>query len=693
MNTVRKELTQHTDYGKGRRGSVYNNMPTDKTSGDAVKPGIAFFAALCLLSAVFAAGGLSDADGVFASGESSDSVQATSNFSVLYGWPKIAKAEGEYIGVAMTGAPMFADLDTSHYGLEVISITKRGNVFAWHDDGTQVAGWPQSLGDGYTPMERNNNEIYRNELWSPVVADIDMDGQPELVAIAPAKVGYNASVYAFRANGTLLPGWPVALGTSINMTRIYNNTLIKYERLYFPEAPAIGDLDLPYPGLETVVVVVQEENDPSALPAQNITVHVLHSDGTEMAGWPKSLQAMDGSAPAIADIDNDGEPEIVASVYAYSSRPSITYVWKANGDAFPGWPVARYGRVRETPAVADVDPDYPGLEIITAGLYNSEILHSDGTVGAQLPANEISGPFSVADLDEDGTPEIIGVVKGTSASDLAVYSPSGHMLPGWPKFLFYDGQNAMHAAGPAAIADIDPNASGLEILAYGSHNKNLYAFYKNGSEVPGTPMRLGWSGVCDLGDSFNTTGTVDVPRANIAVADINGDGKLEIAVNSYCRLFVIATSYEQPLGAKMSPWQKFQRDLRNAGDYRGTLEPAGTGAHAVELLSPAGQAVLDSSSVALSYKAYVVGGEPSRCGVFVDGTLKSTRTSYTESAWRYSASYPNGNYSWQVKCHSDRSGGIESEVRQFSVNASAGTPCTGKKCNPPPRCTPETCHR
>jgi hypothetical protein len=66
-------------------------------------------------------------------------------------------------------------------------------VFAWHaDDGSQVAGWPQSTG-GIT--------------WaSPVLADLTGDGRPEVV-----EGSRDGKLYAWRGNGSLL--WAVDPGT------------------------------------------------------------------------------------------------------------------------------------------------------------------------------------------------------------------------------------------------------------------------------------------------------------------------------------------------------------------------------------------------------------------------------------------------------------------------------------------------
>ena len=73
-------------------------------------------------------------------------------------------------------------------------------VQAWKMDGTPVPGWPKTV------------STYALE-GAPAYGDIDGDGQPEIV-VTNHGLTSGGFIYAFRRNGSIVPGFPINHGYS-----------------------------------------------------------------------------------------------------------------------------------------------------------------------------------------------------------------------------------------------------------------------------------------------------------------------------------------------------------------------------------------------------------------------------------------------------------------------------------------------
>ena len=101
---------------------------------------------------------------------------------------------------------MLGDLDGDG-DVEVVVGSGDSLVYAWHHNGTSVAGWPQSTG-GFVG-------------FPPALGDLDGDGTLEVVSGSD-----DNKVYAWHSNGTAVAGWPQTIGMSAHQAK-----------------PVIGDLD------------------------------------------------------------------------------------------------------------------------------------------------------------------------------------------------------------------------------------------------------------------------------------------------------------------------------------------------------------------------------------------------------------------------------------------------------------------
>jgi hypothetical protein len=185
------------------------------------------------------------------------------------------------------------------------------------------------------------------------------------------------------------------------------------------------------------------------------------------------------SSPAAADLDFDGIPEIVAA----SWNDSTVAVWHANGSMVPGWPRKGDAPFWSTPAIADIDRD--GLPEIVVGSNTNRVYAWKrngaplrGTTGVLYApqGNVVSSP-AIADLNGDGVKEI---VFGTSAGHVyAIHADSSTV---------WDVSFGGLASSSPAIGDVIPGG-GLEVVL-GCANDSVYVLTSTGQRAPGWPRPL-----------------------------------------------------------------------------------------------------------------------------------------------------------------------------------------------------------
>jgi hypothetical protein len=236
-------------------------------------------------------------------------------------------------GYPCYASPVLYDLDMDGQ-LEVIAATMSGRIYVFRHDGT---GYIDPSGLFVTVTDSSG-------VWvgnTPAVGDIDGDSKPEIVV---GGGGGSSKLFAFRWDGSSQPNFPVVLGD------LFNNS------------PALGKLDPGHPGLQIVAL------------AQGTQVHALYGDGQELPGWPKSVMVVETrSSTAIGDLDQDGLLEVVVP------GDNQVCVFRSDGTPQPGFPVYWPGSAFSSPAIGDLDGD-SRMEIL-AGSSDERLYawHSDGT--------------------------------------------------------------------------------------------------------------------------------------------------------------------------------------------------------------------------------------------------------------------------------------------------------------------------
>jgi hypothetical protein len=140
-------------------------------------------------------------------------------------------------------------------------------------------------------------------------------------------------------------------------------------------------------------------------------------------------------SPAVADLDEDGAPEIVLP------RDEILYVWRLDGagGATEVWRASTGGRIWSSPVVADLRADRPGLEVAIASRGQIFAFDATGAALSGFPASGVDEMRSLAagDIDGDGALELVAVtnspIEGGGQRDIVIALEStGARVTGFP---------------------------------------------------------------------------------------------------------------------------------------------------------------------------------------------------------------------------------------------------------------------
>lgn len=293
-------------------------------------------------------------------------------------------------------------------------------------------------------------------------------------------------------------------------------------------------------------------------------VYAIKKDGSNVPGWPKTVSSygLEG-APAVGDIDGDGQDEIVVTNHGLTSGGYI-YAFKKDGSTVQGFPV-NHGYSTRTPVLADVNGDGKMEIIVNKRTYPTGqvyIYKGDGTVLTGWPKNIGSVPASssaAGDINGDGIIEIVS----ESYNSLYVWKATGDSLPGFP-FTYTQGDNTSYSS--PVLADL--NNDGKKEIIFGTHVSGgggfIYVLKYDGTVMPGwpkatsqwvyAPPAVGYidnDNVLDIavGDqvmsstpadqvyAWNANGTpltgfpitnLNAVNAQILLADIDGDNNTEL---------------------------------------------------------------------------------------------------------------------------------------------------------------------
>ncbi len=505
-----------------------------------------------------------DGDRDIVIGDSSGRVHAfDAAGSPLPGWPvRVENLAGLGIGGDLLGARGYAtgavdadarasvsatvaiaDLDGDG-ALEVVAATLDGGIWAWHDDGSRVPGWPVILPRITSDQTDPNHVLDEGIFASPVLEDLDADGDLEILVAA-----FDSYLYVFDHSSEIHPGFPVQIHApaAAGQDELFNRIFT---------TPTVADFD--GDGAFDILVGSNEE----LRGGQAGAAFLVYADGNDhLGGWPfhpnwpvvqtsLDLLPMVGeglvSAGAAIDHDHDGDWE---AVMVGTASPLISLISGTQDNPPYGAPTyefefdsTNYGSLSN----AAFEP--PLFNAFTSAAFGdldqdgwADLVHggSSFTLALNLAGGNVAAPFE----------HLLGAwsTKDGRARGL------GDPLPGFPQQV-RDYQFFMNPA----VADVSGDGYPEAIVGTGG-------YYLEGFDALGrTPA-----------DWPLFTGQWII--ASPAVGDLDGDGSLEIVTGTRSG-FLHAWHTDGcvgdscPNGQSVVAWESYHHDLRNTGNYDAPLD-------------------------------------------------------------------------------------------------------------------------
>jgi len=390
------------------------------------------------------------------------------------------------------------------------------------------------------PGDSAGGQNYPNVVNTPMVADLELDGSPEVVVIA-----YNTNL----AQGALF-----AISGETGETHYVN----RHHQLRGTYHPSIADMDDdPYP---EIAVILNGGNvgliddivncpDPTAEGANGCYL------------WTTSLSSSQrgrtGGALAVHDINGDGIPEIIAGALVLDSRDGSIIVELPGPAGAQTFSVA--ADIYDDP---DDDDDDGHLEVLTGSCaFTVNVEEKTFTQLWCQPAINIGYP-GVADIMDTpagpGEPEVIVVassnvyvLRGDTGEIMHTFPLPGGGVGGAPNIADFDGDGRPEfgTAGRGCYTVFDLDCVGPEDEDLPGCNRPVIPPCEPGIDCfsiqpcPDTPDSSGtgngilWSiAVQDISSS----------RTGSSVFDFQGDGPAEVIYNDECRFMAFDGATGQP---------------------------------------------------------------------------------------------------------------------------------------------------
>jgi hypothetical protein len=420
-------------------------------------------------------------------------------------------ASGKMADLTGDGVP---EILLTTYG--IVNPYWEGWVHAWNGAGVELPGYPlqvtgaapgtSAIGDldhdgdneivqgtwNYLYVLNADGSIYPGFPLSMYITQTaalaDLDGDEDLEIIVPV----NNQMRVYHHTGTPYAGFPVS--------GIHDLT-----------SAAVGDLDG-----DGSLEIVAGDFVASGSPSDHL--YAWHSDGSVVAGFPFTATGTIKVPPALADLDHDGTREIIFDTWV-NTGTDLLYVLNHNGLPEPGWPLSLPYIRLSSPSTADLDLDgdleilvggwstTPSGEVIHAYHHNATVVSGFPVIFVNSPSGNVNSTPITGDIDGDGFPEII--VKVTN--HIIALRHDGSMAAGFPVFL--DDTNHTGTTSPTPVLGDPDNDGRVEIFAASTYNTVVLL------DQPGAlnPARNDWPSFrCDPHNTGTHLAPAAFPRVTVS---------------------------------------------------------------------------------------------------------------------------------------------------------------------------------
>ena len=334
---------------------------------------------------------------------------------------------------------------------------------------------PPAARDGLTPMQGFPLTFPSNTTYKPMrglaLADLNNDGADEIILC------HNDAINVIDGQGNILWTQPLVGGMA-----------------QYPAA--VGDIN--NDGILEIVALTAYGNTRGG-------INVFDASGNVLMALVTNNNPLI-CAPVLADLNNDSELELIfcGRGKASASISAGIHAWNLQGEEIEGFPFEMPSTPAFTPTVADIDND--GFPEIFAS--TTSVLYCISHTGEELYTVDSQEAYKysyqsplVVDFEGEGNWSLVGACHGDNPNHYVRDAYTGAYRAGWPKPV----SNWTYSA-PTVVKNGDEYAIFLGVSGEGNV---FYQYDMNGNVASGFPLNLnagieGFVSVADIdGDGEN----------------------------------------------------------------------------------------------------------------------------------------------------------------------------------------------